>query len=65
MTIAELKQLVGKNVIITFKDDKVQKGVLGFTEDFSEKYMWRKPNYFTINDYDFKVSHIKKCEVEK
>lgn len=62
----ELMQLVGKRVTITFREDcggGSSTGVLGFTKEFSEKYDYRHPNYFTINHIDFKVSHVKKVEV--
>lgn len=62
MTIKELKKYIGVKVGVIFKDGTVKVGVLGFTEDFSEKYGYRKPNYFTIDDYDFKVSHIRKIK---
>jgi hypothetical protein len=60
----ELMKLVGKRVKVTFRaSGKEIVGELGFTKDFSEKYDYRHPNYFTINQYDFKVSHVKKVEV--
>lgn len=60
MTRNELNKLIGNYVKIIFKDGKIQEGVLGFTPEFSAKYGYRKTNYYTINDIDFKVSHIKK-----
>ena len=67
MTKAELMDCVGKYVEITFKDtvfsgDKCR-GILGYTSEFSPKFGYRKPDYFTIHDVDFKVSHIKNCKV--
>lgn len=59
MTRKELRNIVGKRITIYFKDGKEETGVLGYTPEFSEKYGFRKPNYFTINNIDFKVSHIK------
>lgn len=62
----ELMKLVGKRVKVTFIKEiggKEITGVLGFTKEFSEKYDYRLSNYFTINQYDFKVSHVKKVEV--
>lgn len=62
----ELMKLVGKRVKVTFIKEiggKEITGVLGFTKEFSEKYDYRHPDYFTINQYDFKVSHVKKVEV--
>ncbi len=59
----ELKSLVGKNVKITLFNDKVLTGRLRFIPEFSEKYNWLKPNYFNLEDYIFKVSHVKKVEV--
>lgn len=61
MTRNELNKLLGKYVIVIFKDGEEKKGVLGFTREFSEEYHYRKPNYYTIGDIDFKVSHIKKA----
>lgn len=66
MKKSELMQLVGKMVRVTFIKEcggKEITGVLGYTKEFSEKYDYRLPNYFTINEYDFKVSHVKKVEV--
>lgn len=62
----ELMQLVGKRVRVTFIlgcGGVEITGILGYTKEFSEKYDYRYPNYFTINEYDFKVSHVKKVEV--
>lgn len=64
MTRAELREYLGKNVTVVFKDGKTEQGILGFTPEFSEKYGFRRPNYFTINNTDFKVSHIKKITEE-
>lgn len=62
MKKADLMNLVGKKVKVTFKsNDKEIIGVLGYTKEFSEKYDYRKPKYFTIRNYDFLVSHIKKA----
>lgn len=62
MTNAELQKYIGKNVTITFFDGKTERGILGFTKEFSARYGYRKPGYYTIGDWDFKVSHIKKVE---
>ncbi len=61
----ELMQLVGKWVTITFKQDVgggSSTGVLGFTKEFSEEYDYRHPDYFTINNISFKVSHVEKVQ---
>lgn len=59
MTVKELHGFVGETVEVIFLDGEVRKGVLGFTPEFCSEYGYRKPNYFTIGDIDFKVSHIK------
>lgn len=62
----ELMQLVGKRVRVIFTEDcggGESTGILGFTKEFSEKYDYRHPNYFTINNIDFKVSHVRKVDV--
>lgn len=59
----ELMSLVGKWVKVYFKDGDTATGKLGFTSEFSGWFDYRKPNYFTVNNWDFKVSHIKKVEV--
>ena len=64
MTRAELREYLGKNVTVVFKDGDTEQGILGFTPEFSEKYGFRRPNYFTINDTNFKVSHIRKITAE-
>lgn len=66
MKKADLMQLVGKRVKVIFREDcggGESTGVLGFTKEFSEKYDYGKPNYFTINYINFKVSHVKKVVV--
>ena len=45
--------------IILIPDRLGKSGILGFTSEFSEKFGYRKPNYFTVKDLDFKVSHLK------
>ena len=55
-----LNQYLRKNVEITFIDNDTVRGVLGFTPEFSEHYGYRKPNYYTIGNIDFKCSHVKK-----
>ena len=60
---ADLQELVGHTVkIVLFDDDEVT-GKLGYTTKFCEEQNWRKPNYFTIGNLDFKVSHIKKISI--
>lgn len=60
----DLMKLVGKRVKVTFKcNGKEIVGELGYTKEFSEKYNYRRPKYFTIRNYDFLVSHVKKVEV--
>lgn len=58
----KLDSLIGKAVEVVLFDNKVIKGVLGYTEDFSEKYEYRKPSYYTCNNYSFRKSHIKKIK---
>lgn len=61
MTKAELMSYVGKKVHIYFKDGgKDIYGTLGYVDEFSAKYDFRKPNYFYIGNTSFKVSHIRK-----
>lgn len=62
-TNAELQKYIGFEVEIRFWDEKVERGILGFTKEFSVKYGFRRPGYFTINNTDFKVSHIKLLSV--
>ena len=56
----ELDKLIGKVVIILFKDATVAVGTLGYTPDFSAKYHYRKVGYYTCGDYDFKARHVSK-----
>ena len=62
-TNAELQKYIGFEVEIRFWDEKVERGILGFTKEFSAKYGFRRPGYFTINNTDFKVSHITHLKV--
>jgi hypothetical protein len=59
VTREKLDKYLGKEVRIHFKDGQVVYGVLGFTPEFSSKYGYRKPNYYTIGDLSFKASHIR------
>ena len=63
MKKAELMELLGYPVEVTFLDGKVITGRLGYTERFSGKYNYRRPKYFTVQNYDFLVSHIKNIKV--
>ena len=61
MTKAELMSYLGKKVHIYFKDsEKGIYGTLGYADEFSAKYYYRKPNYFYIGNTSFKVSHVRK-----
>lgn len=64
MTKQELTTLVGKEVIVTYKDGEVERGILQYADDFSSKHNWKKPGYFYIRNSNtsFKVSHIKRCK---
>lgn len=64
MTKAELMFYVGKKVHIYFKDkEEGIYGTLGYVDEFSAKYDYRKPNYFYIDHISFKVSNVRKLEV--
>lgn len=63
MTKAELMKLVGKKVFVYFKDGESIYGTLGYVDEFSAKYDYRKPNYFYIGNTSFKVSHVKRFKV--
>lgn len=64
MTRAELMNLVGKKVKVYLKDgERFIYGTLGYADEFSEKYDFRKPGYFFIGCTIFKVSHIRKVEL--
>ena len=56
----KLDSLIGKTVEVVLFDNTVIKGVLGYTAEFSEKYKYRKPSYYTCGDYGFRKSHVKK-----
>lgn len=65
MTKAELMKFVGKKVTVYFKNgESMIYGTLGYVDEFSEKYDFRKPDYFYINHTSFKVSHVRKIEWE-
>lgn len=65
MTKAELMKFVGKKVTVYFKDrESMIYGTLGYVDEFSEKYDYRKPDYFYIGHTSFKVSHVRKIEWE-
>ena len=54
---ADLLALVGKKVEVITTENETYTGVLRYTK--VESPLKRKPNYFTIGNLDFKVSHIK------
>lgn len=54
-----LDSLIGKAVEIVLVDSISIKGVLGYTPEFSEKYKYRRPNFYTCGDVDFRKSHVK------
>lgn len=61
MTKAELMKYVGKMVTVCFKgNDSMIDGILCYTDEFSAKHDYRKPNYFYINHTSFKASHVRK-----
>lgn len=60
MTKKELDKYLGKLVDVSLKSGFREVGILGFTTNFCEEQGWKKPNYYTINNRSFKVSHIKK-----
>lgn len=63
MTKADLMKFVGKKVTVYFKDrESMIYGTLGYVDKFSEKYDFRKPDYFYIHHTSFKVSHVRKIE---
>ena len=65
MTKAELMKLVGKKVSVYFTDGDNICGTLGYVDEFSEKYGYRRPNCFYINNTSFKVSHVRKLVESK
>lgn len=61
MTKADLMKLVGKNITVYFKhEEEGLYGTLGYVDEFSEKYDYRKPNYFYIGHVSFKASLVLK-----
>ena len=54
-----LRNFLNCNVEVIFNDGQKVCGVLGYTTQYSAKFGFRKPNYFTVQNYDFKASHIK------
>lgn len=66
MKKAELMKLVGKKVLVCFKDgDRGACGTLYYVDEFSEKHDYRKLNCFYIGDTSFKASHVKKVTVRE
>lgn len=64
LTKTKLNEYLGKEVRVELFDGKILYGVLGFTPEFSAKYNYMKPNYYTIKNWCFKVSHIKSIMVK-
>ena len=66
MTKAELMELVGKKIIVYFKDEERGiYGTLNYVDEFSAKYDYHRPNCFYIGNTSFKVSHVRKVESEE
>lgn len=61
----DLNRYLGKRVRIVLTSGKAIEGVLGYTPYYSYKYSWRSPNYYYINEYSFKASHVKKFELRE
>lgn len=61
MKKSDLMSHVGKEICIYFKDSRESAihGTLGYVNEFSSKYDYRKPNYFYIGNTSFKASHVK------
>ena len=62
-----LNEYLGKYVLITFFDgcftrDSME-GKLCYCPEFSEKYGYKKPGYYYIENLCFKASHVKKLRV--
>ena len=60
MKYTELMKFVGKNVRILFRDGNWIWGKLGYADEFSAKYDFRKPNYFYIGNTSFTASYVRK-----
>ena len=60
MRKAELMEYIGKKVTVVLFDNTVLNGVLGYVDEFSAKYDYRKPNCFYVGNYSFRVSHVTK-----
>lgn len=58
----KLDSLIGKVVEVTLYDNTVIKGVLGFTEEFSAKYDYKKPYYYTCDSWSFRKTFVKKIK---
>lgn len=66
MTKADLMKLVGKKVFVYFKDgERGIFGTLGYVDEFSAKYDYRKPNCFFVGNTSFKVSHVRKVKPQE
>lgn len=62
MKKAELLTLVGREVEVILNDGERIKGILNYVTDFSDKFEYRKPDYFYVigSTWNFKVSHVRK-----
>ncbi|ADL36282.1 hypothetical protein bpr_II345 (plasmid) [Butyrivibrio proteoclasticus B316] len=64
----KLDSLIGKKVRVVLFDDSSYEGILGFSEEFSEKYGYKKPNYYYIdgttddNNICFRKTHVKQTK---
>lgn len=65
MKKAELMNLVGKKVAVTFKDGDKRCGILGYADEFSAKHNYIKPDYFYIGNMTFRASYVKQAENER
>ena len=60
----QLDWLIGKYVIVELVDGHTIRGLLEYTPEFSAKYGWKKPGYYSIRNYAFKASHVRKAVKE-
>lgn len=65
MLKAELNKYLGLEVTVVLYDDSTLNGVLGYVPIFSEKYNWKTPNYYYIDNYNFRASHVKQLYVNE
>ena len=58
-----LNRYIGKKVKVILTDGKIVFGTLGFAKEFSAEYGYRKPNFYYVENWNFRAYMVRRIEV--